>query len=65
MPFALLGGTAVGQGRGEQLTAALAAGTYHWVLAFASGGLSTPEVYAACDRLRAARRRQRRRRPAG
>ncbi len=54
VPFALLGGTAIGQGRGEQLTAALAAGTYHWVLAFAPGGLSTPEVYAACDRLRAA-----------
>jgi 4-diphosphocytidyl-2-C-methyl-D-erythritol kinase len=53
--FALLGGTAVGTGRGEQLTAALAAGTYHWVLAFADGGLSTPEAYAACDRLRAAR----------
>ena len=55
VPFALLGGTAVGQGRGERLTAALAAGTYHWVLAFAAGGLSTPEVYATCDRLRAAR----------
>ena len=54
VPFALLGGTAVGQGRGERLTAALAAGTYHWVLAFAAAGLSTPEVYAACDRLRAA-----------
>ncbi len=55
VPFALLGGTAIGQGRGERLTAALAAGTYHWVLAFAAGGLSTPEVYATCDRLRAAR----------
>jgi 4-diphosphocytidyl-2-C-methyl-D-erythritol kinase len=53
--FALLGGTAVGVGRGEQLTAALAAGTYHWVLAFSAGGLSTPDVYATCDRLRAAR----------
>jgi 4-diphosphocytidyl-2-C-methyl-D-erythritol kinase len=53
VPFALLGGTAIGQGRGEQLTAALSAGTYHWVLAFATGGLSTPDVYAACDRLRA------------
>jgi 4-diphosphocytidyl-2-C-methyl-D-erythritol kinase len=53
--FALLGGTAVGLGRGEQLTVALAAGTYHWVLAFAAGGLPTAEVYAACDRLRAAR----------
>jgi len=55
VPFALLGGTAVGQGRGERLTAALAAGTYHWVLAFAAAGLSTPEVYATCDRLRTAR----------
>jgi 4-diphosphocytidyl-2-C-methyl-D-erythritol kinase len=55
VPFALLGGTAIGQGRGELLTAALTTGTYHWVLAFSSGALSTPEVYAACDRLRAAR----------
>ncbi len=52
--FALLGGTAVGRGRGERLTPALAAATaYHWVLAFADGHLSTPEVYAALDRLRA------------
>ena len=65
VPFALLGGTAIGQGRGEQLTAALTAGTYHWVLAFAAGGLSTPEVYAACDRLRAARAAAGRRDPAG
>lgn len=55
VPFALLGGTAIGQGRGELLTAALTTGTYHWVLAFSSGALSTPDVYAACDRLRAAR----------
>jgi 4-diphosphocytidyl-2-C-methyl-D-erythritol kinase len=53
--FALLGGTAVGRGRGERLTPALAPATrYHWVLAFADGFLSTPEVYAALDRLRAA-----------
>jgi len=53
--FALLGGTAVGRGRGERLTQALAPATqYHWVLAFADGHLSTPEVYAALDRLRAA-----------
>jgi 4-diphosphocytidyl-2-C-methyl-D-erythritol kinase len=52
--FALLGGTAVGRGRGERLTPALAPATpYHWVLAFADGHLSTPEVYAALDRLRA------------
>ncbi len=52
--FALLGGTAVGRGRGERLTPALAPATpYHWVLAFADGQLSTPEVYATMDRLRA------------
>jgi 4-diphosphocytidyl-2-C-methyl-D-erythritol kinase len=51
--FALLGGTAVGRGRGEQLTPALAPATqYHWVLAFADGQLSTPAVYAALDQLR-------------
>jgi 4-diphosphocytidyl-2-C-methyl-D-erythritol kinase len=53
--FGLVGGTAVGVGRGERVTPALAAGTYHWVLAFATGGLSTAEVYAACDRIRATR----------
>jgi 4-diphosphocytidyl-2-C-methyl-D-erythritol kinase len=56
--FALFGGTAVGRGRGEQLTPALAPATrYHWVLAFADGQLSTPAVYAALDRLRAAETR--------
>ena len=53
--FALLGGTAVGLGRGYRVTPAPAAGTYHWVLAFADEQLPTPAVYAACDRLRAAR----------
>jgi 4-diphosphocytidyl-2-C-methyl-D-erythritol kinase len=51
--FAVLGGTAVGRGRGEQLTQALVAPVrYHWVLAFADGPLSTPAVYGALDRLR-------------
>jgi len=53
--FGLVGGTAIGVGRGERVTPALAAGSYHWVLAFANGGLSTAEVYAAFDRMRAAR----------
>jgi 4-diphosphocytidyl-2-C-methyl-D-erythritol kinase len=53
--FALIGGTAIGVGRGERITPALAAGVYHWVLAFADGGLPTAKVYAACDRIRAAR----------
>jgi len=53
VPFALLGGTAIGTGRGERLTPALARGEYHWVLALAGHGLDTPDVYAETDRLRA------------
>ncbi|GAA4225029.1 4-(cytidine 5'-diphospho)-2-C-methyl-D-erythritol kinase [Actinomadura meridiana] len=53
VPFAVLGGTAVGVGRGERLTPALTRGTFHWVFATADGGLSTPAVYAECDRIRA------------
>ncbi|TDD90161.1 4-(cytidine 5'-diphospho)-2-C-methyl-D-erythritol kinase [Actinomadura darangshiensis] len=52
VPFAVLGGTAVGVGRGERLTPALTRGTFHWVFATADGGLSTPAVYGECDRLR-------------
>lgn len=54
VPFSLHGGTAMGTGRGEQLLPVLARNTFHWVLAFAPDGLSTPEVYAELDRLRAA-----------
>ena len=53
VPFMISGGTAIGQGRGDQLTAALSRGTYHWVLALSTVGLSTPAVYQECDRLRA------------
>lgn len=52
VPFALVGGTAVGRGMGEQLTPALARGEFHWVFAVASTGLSTVKVYAEFDRLR-------------
>jgi 4-diphosphocytidyl-2-C-methyl-D-erythritol kinase len=51
VPFALLGGTALGSGRGEEVVPALARGTYHWVLAFAHQGLSTPAVYGRFDQL--------------
>ena len=44
--------TAIGTGRGEQLTSVLARGTFQWVFALAEGGLSTPAVYGECDRLR-------------
>ena len=52
VPFALHGGTAIGTGRGELLTPALVRGEFHWVFAIAPEGLSTPAVYAECDRLR-------------
>lgn len=52
VPFSLHGGTALGTGRGEQLTPVLGQGDYSWVLALADGGLSTPEVYAQLDRQR-------------
>ncbi|MGH3166062.1 MAG: 4-(cytidine 5'-diphospho)-2-C-methyl-D-erythritol kinase, partial [Trebonia sp.] len=52
--FAVLGGTAVGRGRGERLTQALVSqAKYQWVLAFADGGLPTPAVYGMLDRQRA------------
>ena len=52
VPFGIAGGTAIGRGRGDQLTPVLAQGSYQWVLALANSGLSTPSVYAECDRLR-------------
>ena len=53
VPFALTGGTAIGSGRGDHLAPVLGRGHYHWVLALSDVGLSTPKVYAECDRLRA------------
>lgn len=53
VPFMISGGTSVGTGRGDQLSAALSRGTYHWVFALSSVGLSTPSVYSECDRMRA------------
>jgi 4-diphosphocytidyl-2-C-methyl-D-erythritol kinase len=52
VPFALLGGVALGRGRGEILEALPVGGTFHWVFAVAEGGLSTPAVFRECDRLR-------------
>ncbi|MFE7416651.1 4-(cytidine 5'-diphospho)-2-C-methyl-D-erythritol kinase [Rhodococcus sp. NPDC057529] len=53
VPFSLHGGTAVGTGRGERLLPVLSRSTFHWVLALAKGGLSTPTVFRELDRLRA------------
>jgi len=52
VPFAITGGIAIGRGHGDHLTPVLARGSYNWVLALASQGLSTQSVYNECDRLR-------------
>lgn len=54
VPFALMGGAAVGLGVGDELTAALAPTPLHWVLVPADFGLSTPVVYQRLDELREA-----------
>ncbi len=52
VPFAVLGGTAIGTGRGDELAPALARGRFDWVLVTSGDGLSTPAVYGELDRLR-------------
>ena len=49
VPFALLGGTAIGSGRGEVVTPLMTSGEYWWVVLESDRGLSTPEVYAEFD----------------
>ncbi|MFJ2888544.1 4-(cytidine 5'-diphospho)-2-C-methyl-D-erythritol kinase [Streptomyces sp. NPDC087305] len=51
VPFSLVGGAALGIGRGEQLTVLETGGTFHWVFAMAGRGLSTPAVFREFDRL--------------
>jgi 4-diphosphocytidyl-2C-methyl-D-erythritol kinase len=50
VPFALLGGTARGTGRGEVVTPIDDDSTLWWVVVPDDRGLSTPEVYAEFDR---------------
>ncbi|MGW0862195.1 4-(cytidine 5'-diphospho)-2-C-methyl-D-erythritol kinase [Streptomyces sp. NPDC002611] len=51
VPFSLVGGAALGTGRGEQLTPLEVGGAFHWVFAMAERGLSTPAVFREFDRL--------------
>lgn len=51
VPFALLGGTALGTGRGELVTPVDDRGTWWWVVVPAAVGLSTPEVYRHFDKM--------------
>jgi len=50
VPFALHGHTAVGLGRGDELSPAMTHGQFHWVFATQVSGLSTPAVYGEFDR---------------
>ncbi|GAA2513467.1 4-(cytidine 5'-diphospho)-2-C-methyl-D-erythritol kinase [Actinocorallia cavernae] len=56
VPFSLVGGAALGVGRGELLTGLDVGGTFHWVFAMAERGLSTPAVFREFDRLAEGRR---------
>lgn len=49
VPFTLVGGTARGLGRGEIVEPVVDTGTYWWVVAPSSQGLSTPAVYRHYD----------------
>lgn len=49
VPFALVGGTAVGTGRGEVVVPAMVRGDYWWVITGSPQGLSTPGVYREFD----------------
>ncbi|MGW3815195.1 4-(cytidine 5'-diphospho)-2-C-methyl-D-erythritol kinase [Streptomyces sp. NPDC005046] len=51
VPFSLVGGSALGTGRGERLRALEVGGTFHWVFAMAERGLSTPAVFREFDRM--------------
>jgi 4-diphosphocytidyl-2-C-methyl-D-erythritol kinase len=51
VPFALIGGTALGTGRGELVEPVPDEGTWWWVVVPAAEGLSTPAVYRRFDEL--------------
>lgn len=53
VPFAFVGGTAIGSGRGEVVTPLMTRGEYWWVVLESPVGLSTPAVYAEFDALHA------------
>jgi 4-diphosphocytidyl-2-C-methyl-D-erythritol kinase len=48
--FSVVGGTALGTGRGEVLTPILTTGTFNWVLAIADYPISTAAAYREFDR---------------
>ena len=52
VPFSLMGGTAIGVGRGEVLTKVEDGPALHWVMTPNPAGLSTPQVYRQLDVMR-------------
>ena len=50
VPFILVGGTAIGTGRGVHLAPLMTSGTFHWTFALSHTGLSTPAVFKEFDR---------------
>jgi 4-diphosphocytidyl-2-C-methyl-D-erythritol kinase len=52
VPFSLMGGTAIGVGRGEVLLKVEDGPALHWVMTPNPAGLSTPQVYRQLDIMR-------------
>lgn len=52
VPFSLMGGTAIGVGRGEVLSKVKDGPALHWVMTPNPAGLSTPQVYRQLDVMR-------------
>lgn len=52
VPFSILGGAAVGQGTGDELSPLLTRGELHLVLVPAATGISTPLAYQTLDSMR-------------
>jgi 4-diphosphocytidyl-2-C-methyl-D-erythritol kinase len=52
VPFALVGGSAIGEGHGEIVTPTEDRGSWWWVVVPSSEGMSTPAVYRHYDELR-------------
>ncbi len=50
VPFCVTGGTALGTGRGAQITPVLSRGPFHWVICPDPRPLPTPDVFRAWDR---------------
>ena len=52
VPFILHGGCALGSGRGDVISPIMTRGTFHWVFATFTEGLSTAMIYERTDELR-------------